>query len=1188
MQPLNPLTIPLKGQILIEASAGTGKTYTIALLFLRLLLEKKISVDQILIVTFTKAATEELRGRVRLRIKEALDCLQGDSRGNNDKDETLTALIGNINEDERETAAILLTDALLRMDEAAIFTIHGFCQRMLQEHAFESASPFVMEFLENEAILRSQIIEDFWRNRFYGVSREEARWVMNLWETPDKLLAELTGHVFRHGVRYIPKVTESEIKKGENILESLFKKVRVLWEETGTEIIGLLYENKKLSRDKRKGYAITRLDDGVDALNRLFAGENIGWLLGEKEKEKNLLRLFTISKINESLKKTGKGEVPAHSFFDAFDELLSAHAKLSTKRRIMVFLDAMEFLRLELKRRKRENGQLYFDDLLTELSAALAGECGLRLAMRISKKYPAILIDEFQDTDQLQYRIFANIHKGGNGNGLFLIGDPKQAVYGFRGADIFTYIKARQDTGAKRQFTMTTNYRSSGKMVESVNRLFSRPNPFVFAEIDFSPVKAGGMADKTPFTIGDEPVAPLHWLILEEEQNKRVTAKRLSKDKGERAGADLCAEKISSLLAMGKRGEALFGERPLNGGDIAVLVRTHREAETVRRSLDKLGITSVYISQKSVFKVAEASQLFMVLSGLYSFTDQALVCNLLTTELFACTAIDIDRLRNDETKWAELICRLDNYLQIWKRQGVLSAFYRLLGDWNGVERILGMEGGERKLTNYQHLVESLQEVSTRLREPERLLRWFEEEIENKNNSTASDSQQLRLESDQNLVKLVTIHKAKGLEYSVVFLPFLWSARACKKDDHLIFHGQEQSQQLLVDLGSGLDCNYELAEKERLAEDLRLLYVALTRARYSCFICWGWINKMEESALNYLLHGGVAPCGAAAVMDELRLSGGELLVPAGERRDDGGMTSIKDEASTGLLPALFNGHIDNSLSLFSYSSLTKGSGSGVEQPDYDRVDGSVAVRDNFDIDGFPRGAAAGICIHAILEHIDFTDSANHANIVEKQLQLAGYDEKLVPFTCNWIRDILTAELIDGFSLSRLDGRDRIDEMSFFFSLEKVNMSEFNRILGKFSIAALNPGENFSPTMHGLMTGFIDLVYRYKNRFFIVDYKSNYLGTGQVDYNQQNLSFAVSEHRYDIQYLIYTLALHRYLGTRLPDYDYKQHLGGVQYLFLRGMGPWQPVGTAVFSDYPPSALIRELDGCFSGEKGEKHDR
>ena len=1180
MQPLNPFTIPLQGQVLIEASAGTGKTYTIALLFLRLLLEKKLSVDQILIVTFTKAATEELRARVRLRIREALDCL----RGEDTNDETLANLIDTIRPKDRKTAEILLDDGLTRMDEAAIFTIHGFCQRMLQEHAFESGSPFMMEFIETETVLREQIIEDFWRNRFYKADRREAAWVSELWESPQKLLSGLAGHLGKHGVIYIPRVVNGEIKEGQSRLEPIFKKLRLMWQEQGEEVTELLQTNKKISRNNRDGYGKTRLMDAVNQMKQFFASAEMGWLITKP------LRLFTSSEINRSLKKTGWGDAPAHPFFDLFDGFLSAHDELVNKKRIAVLSDAVEFLKSELKQRKQVNAQLYFDDLLTELGEAVDREPGQVLSMGISKKYPAILIDEFQDTDPLQYRIFSSIHNNGKACGLFLIGDPKQAVYGFRGADIFTYIKARQDTKPENQFTMTVNYRSTANMVSSVNRLFSCSNPFLFAEIDFSQTTAGGKADETHFTIKNQPVLPLHWLILPEETDKNGRVKMLAKDKAKELASSSSAAKIASLLALGKKGEAMIDGRPLTGGDIAVLVRTHREAENVRKYLQRLGITSVYISRESVFASPEAEHLLTVLSGLHGVSDSSLVCNCLAAELFGYTAHELDQLRGDEIKWAEVIIRLDNYLRIWQKQGILSAFYMLLAGENAVKRLLSMEDGERKLTNYLHLVESLQEISGQLPEPQRLLRRLREEMENRADS--NDREQLRLESDENLVKLVTIHKAKGLEYSLVFLPFLWSARACKKDEYFAFHLPEQPEQLLVDLGSKKQHHYELAEKERLAEDLRLLYVALTRAKHSCFICWGRVSKMEESALNYLLHGGVVPAMKQVVVDELELSGGEII-DTGEKGDSQFAGKVEQKRQINLSVPVFNGCINTDWQLHSYSRMTGGGGGSykAQEPDYDRLHEPPPVekveKDNVgaEMHGFPRGAAAGTCIHAIFEHIDFTDSSTHERVIEKQLKLAGYSETLLPFVKNWVKDILNAELMDGFSLSGLDRGERIDEMAFFFPLETVSMDEFNRILTKFSIPVLNPGKNYPEIIHGLMTGFIDLVYRYKGRFFIVDYKSNYLGRKPGDYNRQNLISAVSEHRYDIQYLIYTLALHRYLGSRLVDYNYEQHMGGVQYLFLRGMEPGQAAGAAVFSDYPPPALIRELDRCCGQVPGDR---
>ncbi|MCI5141153.1 MAG: exodeoxyribonuclease V subunit beta, partial [Candidatus Electrothrix sp. ATG1] len=446
MHPLNPLTLNLHGQILIEASAGTGKTYTIALLFLRLLLEKGLSVDEILVVTFTKAATEELRGRIRQRIRDALDVLEGQGPD----DPLLRELLDNATETIAEDRArILLSDALTRMDEAAIYTIHGFCQRMLQDHAFESGAPFTMEFLESEQLLRKRIMEDFWRKRFYPASEEEAAWVASLWQSPEALLAGLGGHLARQDLECIPAVSEDEVEQQVKATDTLFIQVQEHWQEAKEEVAGLLRKNKRLSRDKSKGYGLPRLETALKLLEELLAVPTMPWLLTAE------LELFTNSKIHASLKKN-KQEPPSHPFFDLFEKFFQAHQYLNTSRRILVLVQTRTWLQDELVRRKQAQDQLSFDDLLTKLEAALQGEEGGRLARSIGRRFPVIMVDEFQDTDPLQYRIFAAVfaavHRAETTDsptdrktpGLFLIGDPKQAIYSFRGADIFTYIQARQ------------------------------------------------------------------------------------------------------------------------------------------------------------------------------------------------------------------------------------------------------------------------------------------------------------------------------------------------------------------------------------------------------------------------------------------------------------------------------------------------------------------------------------------------------------------------------------------------------------------------------------------------------------------------------------------------------------------------------------------------------------------------
>ncbi len=1195
MHPLNPLTLNLHGQILIEASAGTGKTYTIALLFLRLLLEKGLSVDEILVVTFTKAATEELRGRIRQRIRDALDVLEGQGPDDPLLQELLAKAIEII---PRDRAVILLGDALTRMDEAAIYTIHGFCQRMLQEHAFESGSPFAMEFLETEQLLRKRIMEDFWRQRFYPASEEEAAWVASLWQAPEALLAGLGGHLGRQDLECIPAISEEEVAHQAETATTLFAQVQEQWQEQREGVAELLRENKRLSRDKSKGYGLPRLEAALELLDEFLAAQTIPWLMAAE------LELFTNSKILSSLKKN-KQDPPSHSFFALFEAFFQAHQRLSRDRHILVLLQARTWLDEELTRRKEAQDQLSFDDLLTRLEAALQGKGGGRLAGSISRRFPVIMVDEFQDTDPLQYRIFAAVHRAverettteimtaspaeGKKPGLFLIGDPKQAIYSFRGADIFTYIQARQDTPPENRLTMTTNYRSSTPMVEAVNCLFDHESPFLFAkdEIDFPEVQAAGLADKAPLLLKESPPAPLTCLLLPEDDK----GKPLAKGTAEEQAARFCAHEIADLLAAGQRGEARIGDQPLSAGDFAVLVRTHAEADLVRKELSALSITSVSFSQQSVFSGKEARQLLTVMTSLNDLSDSALVRTALVTELFGYTAERLDNLRNDEQEWEEVMFVLARYRRTWQQQGVIPMLQKLLKDQQTVSRLHAAPSGERMLTNFLHLAELLQAESRYrfgVHGANALLRWFSDQIHSPEKH--AENQQLRLESDENLVKIVTIHKSKGMEYPVVFLPFLWAARPCSRKRPLAFHRPEQPEQLCLDLGSGKDEHFLLAEKERLAEDLRLLYVAVTRARACCFFCWGRVSKMEESALCYLLHGGLpAPDQLLTDLDRLDNGTGMLALRSFPERFFPPKLSNADSEARLVSPA-FKGRIDTRWQLTSYSGLISSlhplesleiAKPEPERPDYDEGADREPAKESglleppvLDAFCFPKGAAAGTCLHAILEKISFTDPTGHEAVIGAELARAGFDPSWLPVVGSWMGEILQTNLgkENAFSLAAVRESNRVNEMAFYFPLIAMRLGRFNQVLEAFSYPAL---PNQHEVLEGLMVGFIDLVFAVDGRYYLADYKSNFLGNRPVDYQQEHLRVAMLDHRYDLQYLIYTLALHRFLKGRIRAYTYDEHFGGALYLFLRGLHPENEAGTGVFAARPPLALIEALD-------------
>jgi exodeoxyribonuclease V beta subunit len=466
----------------------------------------------------------------------------------------------------------------------------------------------------------------------------------------------------------------------------------------------------------------------------------------------------------------------------------------------------------------------------------------------------------------------------------------------------------------------------------------------------------------------------------------------------------------------------------------------------------------------------------------------------------------------------------------------------------------------------------------------------------------AENQQLRLESDENLVKVVTIHKSKGMEYPVVFLPFLWAARPCSPKRPLAFHRPEQPDQLCLDLGTGKEEHFRLAEQERLAEDLRLLYVAVTRARYCCFFCWGRVSKMEESALCYLLHGG-PPSAEQLAVDLERLDnggGGGGGLPVKSFPDRFFPPKPGDTINEApLVTTPFRGRIDSRWQLTSYSGLTASHQTAStltvfpvpqpERPDYDEatagkmIGAGAGQEPGHDVFGFPKGAAAGTCLHAVLELISFTDPTGHDAVIEAQLARAGFAESWLPVVSGWMRAILAAKL-EGqggrFLLADLQETERVNEMAFYFPIESMRLTAFNEVLQEFSYAPL---PNRHEVLEGLMVGFIDLVFCFDGRYYVADYKSNHLGDQPADYHQDNLRTAMLDHRYDLQYLIYTLALHRFLAGRIRDYDYADHFGGVQYLFLRGMHPEYEPGTGVFSARPPFALIDALDQCCAGTCG-----
>ncbi|MCY2107710.1 exodeoxyribonuclease V subunit beta [Klebsiella pneumoniae] len=1169
---LDPLRLPLIGERLIEASAGTGKTFTIAALYLRLLLglggeaayPRAISVEELLVVTFTEAATEELRGRIRSNIHELrIACLRGES-----DNPLYSALLAEIADKDDAAKTLLLAER--QMDEAAVFTIHGFCQRMLSLNAFESGMLFEQQLIEDESRLRYQACADFWRRHCYPLTRDIAAVIHDVWKGPRDLLKSLDRWLQGEApqLKSPPAPNETLAERHQQIIARI-DSLKQQWREQVGEIEGVL-ENSGLDRRK-----FNRGNQGkwMEKVNAWAQEETLSYQLPDA------LEKFAQSFLLERTK--AGGEPPVHPLFSAVESLLASSLTLTD----LVLARAMVEIRDALAREKRRRGELGFDDMLSRLDEALRGDSGETLASAIRQRFPVAMIDEFQDTDPQQYRIFRRIWRRQPETALLLIGDPKQAIYAFRGADIFTYMKARGDVAA--HYTLDTNWRSSPGMVGSVNRLFSlSDNPFMFHEIPFLPVKAAAKNKGLRFTVDAADVPAMNvWLM---------PGDTVGSGDYQTFMAQLCATQIRDWLSAGQRGRALLwrGEtsRPVQASDITVLVRNRLEAAQVREALQTLGIPSVYLSNRdSVFETLEAQELLWLLQAVLAPERENTLRSALATSMFGLTALDIENLNQDEQAWDALVEEFSEYRQIWRQRGVMPMLRALMTARHIAENLLATRGGERRLTDILHISELLQEAASQLESEHALVRWLAQHIAEPDSNAAS--QQMRLESDKHLVQIVTIHKSKGLEYPLVWLPFIARFR---KQDQAFYHDRETFAAVL-DLGQD-EASLELAEAERLAEDLRLLYVALTRAVWHCSLGVAPLSSRKSgnsdfhlSALGRLLQAGEAMDAAGLAARLADFCHGDIAL---QRPGELDLTPWQAPAAT--IPRLSARELQRRIAddwrVTSYSGLQQHGFSGgqdlLPRLDVDAAGvGEVVEEPQLTPHQFPRGAAPGTFLHSLFEELDFTQPVPEGWMAEK-LQLSGFDAQWAPVLTDWLGGVLKTRLPGpDIALNQLASRDKQVEMAFYLPIAQLLTAErLDALIRQYDpLSADTPPLDFRQ-VRGMLKGFIDLVFRHEGRYYLLDYKSNWLGEDREAYTRPAMEQAMRAHRYDLQYQLYSLALHRYLRHRLADYDYDRHFGGVIYLFLRGMDG-QEGGQGIFTTRPVRPLIDGLDQLFAGETQEE---
>lgn len=1107
------LSLPLHGLRLIEASAGTGKTFTLVTVLLRLLLERGVPIQQLLAVTFTRAATQELRKRLRQRLLAAQKVLDGTQTRDDDSEANAAAAV--LAQAGAQVDAATLRDrlraALAQLDEALIATIHGFCQRALREFGFRAGLLADVELVDGAPEAWDEAAAQLWR-RAAGEDGDPAQYALlrEVWSHPAALAKDLPK-LCDPARTTLPRADESEAAAALHALRA----------EAQTRFAALMQ------------------------------------LRGERTQDQLIEAVWRAS------------EDPA-------------------------------------------------------FAAALA------------ERWPLLLIDEFQDTDPRQWKIFSRIHDAADPEQrlLCLIGDPKQAIYRFRGGDLATYLRARDRVrrladagGAAGEYALDANYRSRPAVLQALETVFTaHAQPFRDPQIKFHSLRAAGSAADADLRIDDAnvPALTLHWLpppAPDKTQHHSSNAYKGFRGKEDELPL-LCATAVAAIADL--LAHATLRGEPLRPSDIAVLTRSNDEALRMHRALAVAGLPAALLSKDGVFDSEAAGMLQTVLRALAEPGNSGLFRAALATPLLGFDAAAIETFDLDPQRSARTIDDFDRAAALWRSRGPLPALLPFARQ--AAPRWLGEIGGARRLTDLLHLLELLQAEAPQHHGPAELLRWFAAQADA--STRENDSRQLRLEADAGLIQITTMHKAKGLEYAVVVLPFVaWKSEPRSRDlkiydFHLKDHGPARAWVAsALERLAGIDPK-KIDREEDDAEAQRLLYVAMTRAKYGIHAVWSSNDYTRKTALHWLLHPEAYRNDKKT--DEIKI---EKIDPQSMRarldalaaRDPG--IAVRDVdiaalptvialavagvAGRGAAPAVSppvreaRRRFNNDARLHSFSSL-HAHNDDVE-PMRGAEDESIAIADDEVEAASLGGTAFGNAVHAVLETADAGAWRRDADAQATLLDDRWPDSQREPLERALLRQGLaatpahlaqTARLVSRALNVRLPGDVRlctlpasmqVREMGFHFRLRPTRIDAVYALLDAHGYPRVR--KPAQATLDGLMHGFIDLVYRdAAGRHYVLDYKTNRL----PGYDPESLRRAIRHQDYDLQYLIYLVALRRWLKLRRgADYDDARDLGGAVYLFLRGIDLREDEGvdagasrSGVHVDPVSPALLSALDALFDG--------
>ncbi len=1182
---LDALTFSLNQHAFIEASAGTGKTWTIAALFVRLIVEKNLSPKEILVLTFTTAATEELKNRIHARLIEAASAFEG-----NPADDFLKRLTLQTPEEKKAECARKLYLAAQIMDEAKILTIHAWCLSILKSAALSVGAPFALELIEEEKKeeLKHALVAAYWREFYAPLPVECAQMVLELWQSPTKLLDKIAP-LFKHP-EFIPQnfnstpqeIIQNQQKEVENIQQEIIENFSKI--EDLILFLKNAQENKNYDGRKFPKKTFNQCEEEIKEF---------------KEKKDLSILKKCFEKFNQDfLKSIWKYEENFNSFpvldlFSKWREDLENEEYLLKKE---LYLHAAFFIQKETQKHYQRHNQEDFDSLLKKCQKAL--DENPHLVTYLRKQFPFALIDEFQDTDPIQCAIFEKIYPfHQNENILILIGDPKQAIYAFRGADVYSYLTMRQKLKHSIQ-TLNTNYRAVPEALAVTHSLFhhaenniengafgfkkERENQLPFLEIQASP--------KNEHLKRNNTIIPsFNYVYLKESEDKENEDKKNNAEERKKKLAEQCAHYLKKIFHQNLyfENEENKRKRPFTPADCAILVNSGNEARLMKNALKKYGIPSAYLSEKeSVYAETIAQELYLVLEAILN-RNKKNIHTALCTRILNENPQKILNLTVDENLLEEMGKLFLDYADYWQKNGVQALIHKLLFDFHTPQKCLTLHNGNRILTDIRHLAELLQTQSVAFNSPHALLEYFNYKINHLTQTQVADEQLIRLETDENIVQIITIHKSKGLEFSFVLLPFLFkNPRFQHHKDYPVFYHDEHNQ-----LNIHWENNEEIKEKvkkEELLENTRKLYVALTRARHALYLGFDSADSTTKnpennfSAFARLIHSFDENNLENAFFQWIKILNKESFTE-NVLSEENDLIKIKNEFNQNnkekKAPLEIQNYQNDFYGIASFSNLMKNTQNYSNENDENKEkekENPFIPKEFTVLKNFPKGAEFGNTIHQIFEKL--IPSPDFFNVNKNESAFSFLKEEEKNDYKEWFKILSSNPLPieEKLSLKDLNPKLMQAEMEFYFPIPHFNLDKLETLIQQHILPQHPREKTQKKHLNGMMKGYMDLIFSVNNRYYLLDYKTNFLGENIRDYSLNNIQHSFLSHRYDLQMAIYLWALHQFLKTRILNYSPEKHIGGAIYYYLRGVENEESKGFFYFSQCAP--LLNHLHQLF----------